>query len=117
MQDASSFTQPGAEHRVMDLIVDQLEELVVTVIQEVRERPAIAGAIFAAVVGALIGNLLAAGATGKRRSPARRIVRGAREASDVLEVGGLAIKLLQNPLIRGYILSAIENQFKRRMPR
>jgi uncharacterized membrane protein YeaQ/YmgE (transglycosylase-associated protein family) len=71
MQD--SFSQPDAEHSVMDLIVDQLEELVVTIIEEIRERPGIAAAILAAIVGAVVGSVLAAGA-GRRRptSPNRR---------------------------------------------
>jgi uncharacterized membrane protein YeaQ/YmgE (transglycosylase-associated protein family) len=114
MQD--SFSQPDAEHSVMDLIVDQLEELVVTIIEEIRERPGIAAAILAAIVGAVVGSVLAAGA-GRRRSPVERVVDRARGAADTLDLAGLGVKLLQNPVIRGYIWSAIESQVKKRISR
>jgi uncharacterized membrane protein YeaQ/YmgE (transglycosylase-associated protein family) len=114
MQD--SFSQPDAEHSVMDLIVDQLEELVVTIIEEIRERPGIAAAILAAIVGAVVGSVLAAGA-GRRRSPVERVAHRARGAADTLDLAGLGVKLLQNPVIRGYIWSAIESQVKKRISR
>jgi hypothetical protein len=70
----------------------------------------------AAIVGAVIGSVLAAGA-GRRRSPVERVVHRARGAADTLDLAGLGVKLLQNPVIRGYIWSAIESQVKKRISR
>jgi hypothetical protein len=70
----------------------------------------------AAIVGAVIGSVLAAGA-GRRRSPVERVVDRARGAADTLDLAGLGVKLLQNPVIRGYIWSAIESQVKKRISR
>src|ERR1051325_10409708 len=58
MQD--SFTQSHAEQSVMQLIVDQLEELVVTIIEEIRQRPGVAAAILAVLLGAIGGSMRAA---------------------------------------------------------
>ena len=54
---------------VMQLIVDQVEELIITILEELRTRPAVAAAIFAGVVGAMIGTALAARMRQKRRPP------------------------------------------------
>jgi len=114
MQD--SFSQPSADHGVMDLIVDQLEELVVTLVEEIRQRPGVAAAILAAVVGAFIGAMFARskGSSSRTRSPASRVAHTARDASEAVELAALAFKLIQNPMVRGYIGSMIERQFKKR---
>jgi hypothetical protein len=115
MQD--SFSQPNVEHSVVDLIVDQLEELVVTIVEEIRERPGVAAAILAAIVGAVIGSVLAARASGRRDSPVERVAHRARGAADTLDLAGLGVKLLQNPVVRGYLWSAVESQLKKRLGR
>lgn len=112
MQD--SFTQSHAEESVMQLIVDQLEELVVTIIEEIRERPGVAAAILAGLLGAIAGSMLAASLARRRQSPPARVVRKARGVSEAADLAGLAVKLLQNPLVRGYVRSAMESQFKKR---
>jgi len=99
----------------MNLIVDQLEELVVTLVEEIRRRPGVAAAILAAVVGAFVGTLIAKGGRRGHSSPARGVAHKARDASEAVELAALAFKLLQNPMVRGYIRSAIEGQFKKRM--
>lgn len=64
----NAFSQADGEQSVMQLIVDQLEELVVTIIEEIRERPGVAAAILAGLLGAIVGSILAAG-MGRRASP------------------------------------------------
>ena len=114
MQD--SFTQSNAEQSVMQLIVDQLEELVVTIIEEIRERPGVAAAILAGLLGAIAGSMLAASIARRRPAHPERVVRKARgrAMSEAADLAGLALKLLQNPLVRGYVRSAMEGQLKKR---
>ena len=50
----ASFGSSEVDQSTMQLIIDQLEELVVTLIEEVRERPAVAVAILAAVSGGVL---------------------------------------------------------------
>jgi hypothetical protein len=102
-----------AEQSVMELIVDQLEELVVTIIEEIRERPGVAAALLAGVLGAIVGSVLAAGFARRRSSPRARVVRKARGVSEAADLAGLALKLLQNPMVRGYVRSAMEGQLKK----
>src|ERR1700716_587524 len=64
--------EPTVEQSTMHLIVDQLEELLVTIIDEIRQRPSVALALLAAVTGALVGSMLAARASRRRAAWARR---------------------------------------------
>lgn len=102
------------EDSTVQLVIDQLEELVVTVIEEIRERPGVALAIVAGLIGAIIGTRLAT----RRREPApARVVRAkARGVGDAAELAGLGVRLLRNPIVRGLVLAAIERQLRRRMP-
>src|ERR1700730_595743 len=109
----NAFSQADGEQSVMQLIVDQLEELVVTIVEEIRQRPGVAAAILAGLLGAIVGSMLAAGG-GRRASPAERLVRKARGVSEAADLAGLGLKLLQNPMVRGYIRSTMEGQFKKR---
>src|SRR6202158_129286 len=111
MQD--SFSQAHAEQSLMQLIVDQLEELVVTIIEEIRERPGVAAAILAGLLGAIVGSMLAANVARRRPSAPAGVVRKARAVSDVANLAGLALRLLQNPMVRGYVRSAMEGQLKK----
>lgn len=111
---SDTFGQPNAEQSTMQLIVDQLEEVLVTIIEEVRQRPGVAVAILAAVAGAVVGSMLAARASRRRSSPARRAVRTGIEMGEAADLAGLGLKLLQNPLVRGYIRSAVQGQLKKR---
>jgi hypothetical protein len=71
-----TYSQTNLEESTMQLIVDQLEELIVTIIEEVRQR-----------------------------------ARGIGEAA---ELAGLGLKLMQNPLVRSFLRSALESQLKKR---
>ena len=102
-----------AEDSTFQLVIDQLEELVVTLIEEIRERPGVALAIFAGVVGALIGVRLA---TGRRSAPARGVRRKAQDVGDAAELAGLGLRLLKNPIVRGLVVAAVERQLRRRVP-
>ena len=102
------------EDSTLQLVIDQLEELVVTVIEEIRERPGVALAIFAGLIGAVIGARIA---TGRRRStPARAVRRKARGMGEAAELAALGFRLLRNPIVRGLIMASIERQMRRRVP-
>ena len=49
-----TFSQANVEESTMQLVIDQLEELIVTIIEEVRQRPGVVLAILAAVAQAPI---------------------------------------------------------------
>ncbi len=106
--------EPTVEQSTMQLIVDQLEELLVTIIDEIRQRPSVALAILAAVTGALVGSMLAARASRRHASPAHGVVRKARGMGEAAELAGLGLRLLQNPIVRSYLRAAIEGQLKKR---
>ena len=112
MQNPSGHS--NGDQSVMQLIVDQLEELVVTIIEEIRERPGVAAAILAGLLGAIVGSMLAANVARRRPSAPAGVVRKAREVSEVADLAGLALRLLQNPMVRGYVRSAMEGQLKKR---
>jgi hypothetical protein len=97
----------------LQLVIDQLEELVVTIIEEVRERPGIALALVAGVVGAMVGSWLAR----RKRAPAPvRAARGtASGAGDAASLLGTGMRLLQNPLVRALVVATIERQVRRRL--
>jgi len=106
--------EPTVDQSTMHLIIDQLEELVVTIIDEVRQRPAVAVAILAGVAGALAGSMLATRFSNRHASPPARVVHKARGVGEAADLAGLGVKLLQNPIVRGYIRSAVEGQLKKR---
>jgi hypothetical protein len=97
------------------LVIDQLEDLVVTLIEEVRERPGIVLALAAGVVGAIIGSRLAQ----RRREPAP--VRAARDtargAGDAVDIVRIIMRLLQNPLVRALLVAVFERQLRSRLAR
>jgi hypothetical protein len=110
MRDAN--VEPGT----LQLILDQLEELVVTLIEEIRERPAVALAVLAAVIGAVVGSALAARGGGRRRVAApARVARGASGVGQASELMGLGVRLMQNPIVRGFVLAAVQKQIRQRM--
>jgi hypothetical protein len=88
--------EPTVEQSTMQLILDQVEELLVTIVDEIRQRPGVALALLAAVTGALVGSMLAARASRRHRSPARGVVRKARGMGEAADLAALGVKLLQN---------------------
>ena len=143
----------GDSEDFLQRVVDLAEDLLVTLIEAVRERPQVAAALAAAVVGAAIGTALA-GVTRPKPRPrppsalvdvlaglasavaleerTKRVSGVATEsakkaarknpfqmkADDLKNVGALApiaFQLLQNPVVRGYIRSAIQSQMKKRL--
>src|SRR5438105_6584660 len=85
-----------AEESTLQLVFDQLEELVVTVIEEIRERPGVALAIAAGLIGAFFGARLAARMNRHRAMAPRRVARKARRVGDAAELAGLGVRLMQN---------------------
>jgi uncharacterized membrane protein YeaQ/YmgE (transglycosylase-associated protein family) len=84
------------------MITDLLEGLSGTIFEEIRERPGIAAAILAGVVGALVGRALA----DRRRTPLSKVA----DAADLL---GLTVRLLENPIVRAYVRRSLAAQLQR----
>ena len=101
----------------LQLVIDQLEELVVTIIEEVRERPGIALALVAGVVGAMIGSWLARRRRAAAPAPVRAARGSARGAGDAASLLGTGVRLLQNPLVRALVVATIERQVRGRLAR
>ena len=104
----------NAEQSTLQLVIDQVEELVVTLIEEIRQRPGVAAAILAAIVGIVLGSLLAARFGRRSTSAPERVVRRARGMAEAGDLAALGIKLLQNPIVRSYVRNKIERQLKKR---
>lgn len=107
MQDASG------DDSTLQLVLDQLEELVVTIVEEIRQRPGVALALFAGVLGALVGSRLAARRR-RRATPAKAARRGARNVGDAADLFGTGMRLMQNPIVRGMVFAAVARQFRGR---
>lgn len=101
-----------AEQSTMQVVMDQLEELIVTIIEEIRERPGVAAAIFAAVVGVVLGSIVAA-AVSRRPSPRRRVVKSMTNFGDFAELAGLGMRLLENPVVRGVLVTQLRRRLMR----
>ena len=101
-----------AEQSTMQVVMDQLEELVVTIIEEIRERPGVAAAIFAAIVGVVLGSILAA-AVSRRPSPRRRVAKTASKFSDFAELARVGMGLLENPIVRGVVVAQLRRRLMR----
>ena len=110
MQDSNVDSSP------LQQIGDQLEELIVTLFEEIRERPGVAAAILAGIVGAIIGGALAARAGRRKASPPARVARRARDVGDAADLLGLSFRLMQNPIVRGMVVAAVTRQLRRRVP-
>jgi uncharacterized membrane protein YeaQ/YmgE (transglycosylase-associated protein family) len=112
----ASYGGSGVDQSTMQLIIDQLEELIITLIEEVRQRPAVAVAILAGVVGALVGTMLASG-VGRPRPMHKRVVNRVGNVGDLAALVGLGFRLLENPLVRNYARAAVAGQLKKRFSR
>ena len=106
MQDAYT------EDSTIQLVVDQVEELIVTLIEEVRERPGVAAAIFAALVGIMVGSALATRGRRKRAVP-ERVARKAQGIGQVADLAGIGLSLLENPIVRAIVLNQVRRRFSR----
>jgi hypothetical protein len=104
-----------SEPSMMELIFDQLEELIVTLVEEVRERPSVAAAIVAGLVGAVVGSALAARASRSRHAPPpKQIAKKVHGMADTGDLLGLGMRLVQNPIVRGYVTAMVSKQLKNR---
>lgn len=141
---------------LMQSLVDGVEDVLLTLVEEIRERPGVAAALFAGFVGALVGLALAARVARREPPPRRRVAhvaealfetldlgrRGRRVGGEVkassrrvkqqadkrtgglfsrsLDVRGvadlvpLAMRLLENPIVRAYAVRAISRQLRKR---
>ncbi len=104
--------ESNLDDSTFQLIFDQLEELMVTIIEEIRERPGVAAAILAGVVGVIVGSALA-----RRRgtSVRKRAGRNARKVQNTAGLVQLMLQLMQNPIVRGLMFAAIQKQVRRRL--
>lgn len=105
--------EANLDDSTLQLVMDQLEELVVTLIEEIRERPGVAAAIVAGIVGAIVGSALAA--RGRRNSVSRRAVRSARNVKSTAGLLHLVVGLMKNPIVRGLAFAAIQRQIRRQV--
>jgi hypothetical protein len=109
MRDTGGVVE--AEQSTLQLVMDQIEELVVTLIEEIRERPGVVAAIVAAVVGALIGGMVAS-AVNRRAAPKQvRAPKPVRRAGSVASLAGSGVRLLENPLVRAVVLAQLRRRF------
>jgi hypothetical protein len=106
-----SNVEPGT----LQLILDQLEELIVTLVEEIRQRPGVALALLAAVLGAVIGSALAGRARRRSVPPPVKVARRARGLGAASELMGLSMRLMQNPIVRGLVFAAVQKQLRRRI--
>ena len=95
------------EESTFQLVIDQVEELIATVLEEIQQRPGVALAICAGLFGAFLGARLA---TRMRR---RRAVPAVRRVGDMAELVGLGVRLLQNPIVRGLLIASVQRQLRR----
>ena len=106
------MTDTTTEPSVTELIFDQLEELIVTIVEEVRERPGVAVAIMAGLLGAIAGSVFAVRSRHKHRpATVAQVARRARGMAETGELIGLVLKLLQNPIVRAYLGSMLRRRF------
>ncbi len=101
--------ESNLDDSTLQLVMDQLEELVVTVIEEIRHRPGVAAAILAGVVGVIVGSALAA--RGRKGGMHRRAAK-VQNTAGLIQLG---LRLLQNPIVRGLIFAAVQRQVRRRL--
>src|SRR5262245_36849664 len=110
-QGTASMQDASADDSTFQLVLDQVEELVVTIVEEIRQRPGVAIALVAGVLGALIGSRLA---TRRKRTPPAKVARGAHKVGDAADLLGTGMRLLQNPIVRGMVFAAVARQFRGR---
>lgn len=147
---------------LISTVMDLTEEFGVALIEIVRERPSVFGALLAAVLGAVAGTMLADRMRPKRKvslpempngdllaglrdmamaaATSQAVKRGSRVASraqktgraaaetatrrgsklqgslgkmgDFADLAGLASGLLENPLVRGYLISMVAKRLR-----
>ena len=107
----TSYGSSEVDQSTLQLVIDQVEELIVTLIEEVRERPGVALAILAAVVGAIVGSKLASRRSHPKPIPKKQI-ETAFDAGDL--AGGIA-KLLNNPLVRSVLFTMLMRVLRKRV--
>jgi hypothetical protein len=70
-------------------------------------------AIFAGIVGALVGAGLASRSRPRKVVPARA-KHAPGGVGDAAELAGLGLRLLRHPIVRGLIVASVGRQFRRR---
>src|SRR5437660_1016175 len=73
----------------------------------------------AAILGraerAEVGSALAARGGRRRVAAPARVARGASGMGHASELMGLGVRLMQNPIVRGFVLAAVQKQIRQRM--
>lgn len=128
----------GLLEAVAEIVVEQVEEALVTVLETLRERPLLTAAVGASVASALVGLVLASrrqprrpkvmnlvndvladleplGGKGKVGKKVRRGgSRGLEGLGSAAELLPLALQLLQNSIVRAYVRGFVRSQLRRR---
>jgi hypothetical protein len=107
----TSYGSSEADQSTMQLLIDQVEELIVTIIEEIRQRPGVAVAILAAVVGAIIGSGLAARRIRATPTPKKQI----ETAFDMGDLGAGITSLLNNPIVRSFLFALATRVIRKRV--
>ena len=106
----TSFGGSEVDQSTMQLVIDQIEELVVTLIEEIRERPTVALALGAALIGAIVGTRLA---TRARPKPIAK--KQVDTAFDMGDLAGIGVKLMNNPLVRSFVFAMLTRVVRKRI--
>jgi hypothetical protein len=106
--------EENLDESTFQLVIDQLEELMVTIIEEIRERPAVPAAVLAGVVGALVGSALAGRGRG-RGAIQKQAVQRAHTVQHTAGLMQIGMRLLQNPIVRGLLFAALQKQVRGRL--
>src|SRR5260370_41672116 len=104
--------EPTVEQSTLQLILDQVEEVLVTIIDEIRQRPGVALALLAAVTGAFGGSTPAARASRRHAIPPKGVVGKDRGMGDASELAGLGLQMRHDVIMRREPRSAVCRQIK-----
>lgn len=107
----TSYGSSEVDQSTLQLVIDQVEELIVTLIEEARARPGVAVAILAAVVGAIVGSALAARRMRARQTPKKQI----DTAFDMSDLATGIGNLLNNPIVRSFLFALVTRVVRKRV--
>jgi hypothetical protein len=82
-----------------------------------QERPALAFGLLSVLLGAVLAAWQAAKSFPRRQTLRQRFRHGRRQVKAALDLPPLAIKLLANPLVQGYLRRTVRRAVSRKLGR
>jgi len=82
-----------------------------------QERPALAFGLLSVLLGAVLAAWQAAKSFPRRQTLRQRFRHGRRQVKAALDLPALALKLLANPILRGYLRRTVMREVSRRLGR